>query len=121
MQQADSLTHRAARLRQLRLYRTVANVYPALLAMALAVLVFRWMFPWLFSALVYVWAADIVVLLVFAVPWLLISWAFASGKIRCPACEAPFTSRFHLWVPKACEHCGCQITIGRNGAPSGNH
>jgi len=108
----------SARVRQLRLYRALANVYPALLAMALLVVVFRWMFPWLFSVLIYVWAADIVALILLAVPWLLVSWGFTSGKIRCPACQAPFTTRFHLWVPQACDNCGCRIGAAGTATPS---
>lgn len=99
-----------ARLRQLRLYRLLANSYIPLLAAALAVLVFRFVFPWLFTRLIIVWSADAVLLVVLAIPWLLLSWAFASGKIKCPSCEARFACRFHLWVPRACESCGYDIT-----------
>jgi hypothetical protein len=115
MERPGSLTPMPASVRRLRLYRGITNVYPALLALALAVLAFRWLFPWLFSVLVYIWAADAVVLVVLAVPWLLVSWAFALGKIKCPACEAPFASRFHLWVPKACQSCGCDVSAPQTG------
>jgi hypothetical protein len=108
----------AVRARQLRVYRALANVYPALLAMALVVLVFRWLFPWLFSVLIYIWAADLIVLMVLAVPWLLVSWAFSSGRIKCPACNAAFAPRFHLWVPHACQSCGCKIGTHRAAATS---
>jgi hypothetical protein len=118
MEQAGSLQRTTARFRRLRLYRGLVNVYPSLLAVALAVLVFRWMFPWLFSALVYVWAVDAFLLLVLAVPWLLASWAFAFGKIKCPACDAPFASKLHLLVPKTCENCGCNVTAPRITATS---
>ena len=100
-------------VRRLRLYRRLVNVYPSLLVIALAVLVFRWMFPWVFSVLVYVWTVDAFLVLVLAVPWLLVSWAFAFGKIKCPACEGPFASRFYLLVPKACERCGCDISAAQ--------
>jgi hypothetical protein len=120
MGQAGSLQRASARFRRLRLYRGLANVYPSLLAVALAVLVFRWMFPWLFSVLVYVWTVDASLLLVLAVPWLLVSWAFAFGKIKCPACQGAFASKFHLLVPKACENCGCDITTPRITETSNN-
>jgi hypothetical protein len=113
----DSLT---ARVRRLRLYRLLANSFPALLALALAVVVFRWMFPWLFSALVFVWSAEGFLLVVLAVPLLVIRWALALGKIKCPACGAPFASRFQLWVPKACQTCGYDITAPHKGATSAN-
>ena len=109
MEQSFSLKPMAARWRRLRLYRGLVNVYPALLAIAVAVLVFRWMFPWLFSVLVYVWAADVSVLILLAAPWLLASWAFALGRIKCPSCDRPFASRFHLWVPRTCQNCGCDV------------
>lgn len=99
-----------ARLRQLRFYRQLANAFIPLLAAALAVLVFRFMFPWTFTRLIILWTADVLLLVVLTIPWLLLSWAFASGKIKCPSCEARFACRFHLWVPKACESCGYDIT-----------
>jgi hypothetical protein len=104
-----------------RSYRLLANSFTALLAFALLLLVLRWMFPWLLSALVLVWSADAFLLLVLAVPWLLVSWAFGLGKIKCPSCEAPFASRFHLWVPKACDHCGYDVTAPANRATSNKH
>jgi hypothetical protein len=58
-------------------------------------------------------------LLVFAVPWLLVSCAFALGKIKCPLCDAPFASKFHMWVPKTCQTCGYDITAP-NRATSNN-
>lgn len=110
----------SAHLRRLRIYRSLVNAFAPLLAIALAVLAFRWVFPWLFSLLVYVWTADAFLLLALAIPWLLISCAFAAGRIKCPSCEAPFASRFHLWVPKACQSCGYDITAAGNGATSAN-
>jgi len=98
------------RARRLRSYRLLVNSFTPLLAIALLVVVLRWTVPPLLSLLVYVWTADAFLLAVLAVPWLLVSWALALGKIKCPACEAPFTSRFHLWVPKTCQHCGYDIT-----------
>jgi hypothetical protein len=105
-------------VRRLRIYRLLANAFPALLAVALAVLVFRWMFPWLFSALEWVWSADALLLLVLAIPWLLVSWGLALGKITCPSCEAAFATKLHLWVPKTCQSCGYDITAPQNGATS---
>lgn len=119
MQQSASLLTLNARVRRLRSYRLLTNAFAPLVAVALAVLVFRWMFPWLFSLMVDVWKVDAVLLVVFAVPWLVLSGAFALGKIKCPSCAAPFASRFHLWVPKACECCGYDITAPESGAASG--
>jgi len=79
--------------------------------------VFRFVFPWIFSRLLIIWTADALLLLVLTVPWLLVSWAFASGKIKCPSCEAPFTHKFHLWVPGSCVSCGYDVTAGHT-APS---
>jgi len=120
MEQSGSLPSLTARVRRLRIYRLLANAFAPLLAVALAVIVFRWMFPWLFSLLVYVWTADAFLLLVLAIPWLLVSCAFALGRIKCPLCDAPFASKFHLWVPKACQSCGSDITTPKNGATSNN-
>jgi hypothetical protein len=107
-----------ARVRRLRIYRLLANSFPALLAVAVAVLVFRWVFPWTFSVLTFVWTADALLLLALAVPWLLVSGALALGKIKCPSCDAPFASSFHLWVPKACQSCGYEIDPPKNGVTS---
>jgi hypothetical protein len=118
MEQSGSLSPLTARVRRLRIYRWLANAFAPLLAVALAVIVFRWLFPWLFSLLVLVWTADAFLLVVLAIPWLLVSWAFALGTIKCPLCEAPFAAKFHLWVPKACQSCGYDITAAKNGASS---
>lgn len=116
MGQSSSLPGLTARVRRLRIYRLLANSFPPLLAVALAVLVFRWMFPWLFSALELIWIADAFLLLVLTIPWLLVSWGLALGKIKCPSCEAAFATKFHLWVPKTCQTCGYDITAPQNGA-----
>jgi len=120
MEQSGSLPGLKARVRRLRVYRLLANSFPALLAVAFAVLVFRWTFPLLFSALVFIWTADAFLLVVLAVPWLIVSWALALGKIKCPSCDGPFATKFHLWIPKACQTCGYDITAPHNGAPSNN-
>lgn len=119
MEQPGSLPLLTARVRRLRIYRSLANAFVPLLAVALAVLAFWWLFPWLFSLLVYVWTADAVLLVVIAIPWLVMSCAFALGRIKCPACDGPFASKFHLWVPKTCQGCGYDITAP-NGATSNN-
>jgi hypothetical protein len=118
MQPSDSLPQFTARVQRLRIYRLLANSYVPLLAVALAMLVFRWIFPWLFSVLAFIWTADAFLLVLLVVPWILVSWALASGKIKCPACDASFASKFHLWVPKACQSCGCDITAAKYGATS---
>jgi hypothetical protein len=120
MAQSGSSPSLTADLRRLRIYRSLANALAPLLAIALAVLVFRWVFPWLFSLLVVVWTADAFLLIALAIPWLLISCAFAAGRIKCPLCEAAFASRFHLWVPKACQSCGYDVTAPGNDATSDN-
>lgn len=120
MEPSSALARLTARVQRMRIYRLLANSFAPLLAVALAVLVFRWLFRWTFSVLVLVWTADAFLLVVLAVPWLLVSWAFALGTIKCPSCEAPFASKFHLWIPKACENCGYDITTPGNGATPNN-
>jgi hypothetical protein len=120
VEQSSSLPPLTARSRRLRIYRLVANSAAPLLAIALAILIFHWMFPRLFSLLVLVWTADALVLAVVAIPWLLVSYAFAKGRIKCPRCDAPFASKFHLWVPKACQGCGYDVTAPKNVATSNN-
>lgn len=120
MEQFRSLPSITVRLRRLRTYRLLANALVPLLVVALAVLVFRWMFPWTFSLVVDVWSADAVLLLILAIPWLLVSGAFALGKVKCPSCEGPFTARFHLWIPKACQCCGYDVTAPASAAPTGH-
>ena len=119
MEPSASLPRFAARVRRLRNYRLLANSFVPLLLVALAVILSRWMFPRLFSVLVLVWTADAVLLVVLAVPWLLVSWALALGKITCPSCDSAFASKFHLWVPKACQNCGYDISAP-TGATSDN-
>jgi hypothetical protein len=110
MEQSASVLYLTARLRRLRIYRLLANSYVPLLSVAVVVLVFRLIFPRLFSVLAFIWTADIFLLAVLVAPWLLVTWALSSGKLRCPSCNGPFAAKFHLWVPKACQCCGYDIT-----------
>jgi hypothetical protein len=80
----------------------------------LTLFVFHWIFPYFFSVVVGLWTAEALLLLVSATLWALGSWAFASGKIRCPACAAPFAAKFHLWIPKTCQACGYDVTTSRS-------
>ena len=116
MERSGSLSTLTARVRRLRNYRLLANSFAVLFSIALAMIVFRWVFPWLFSVLVFVWTADAFLLAVLAVPWLLVSWGLALGKIKCPSCHAPFSSQVHLWFPKVCQSCGYDITAPKSGA-----
>ena len=121
MEQSGSSPSLTARVRRLQLYRLLANSYPVLLALAFVVVAFRWMFPWLFSVLVFIWTVDAFLLVVLAVPWLIVRWALALGKIKCPSCGAPFATKFHLWAPKTCQTCRYDITAPHKGPTSDNH
>jgi len=118
MEQPGFTPSLTARTRRLSLYRLIANSFAPLLAIALSVLVLRWTVPELFSVLVVIWTADAFLIVVLAIPWLLVTWAFISGAIKCPSCGAPFASKFHLWVPKACQSCGHDTAALRIGAAS---
>jgi hypothetical protein len=118
MEHPSSLPGLSTRVRRLRLYRLLTNSFVTLLAFALLLLLLRWLFPWIFAFLVLLWTADTILLVVLAVPWLLVSSGLALGRIVCPSCAAPFTSRFHLWVPKTCQKCGYDITALPKGATS---
>ena len=111
----------ADRVRRLRNYRLLANSFMPLVVLALVLIVFRSVFPWLFSVLTFIWSADTLLLVLLVVPWVLVSWALASGKARCPSCDAPFAGKFHLWVPKTCQSCGYDITAPKSGATSSDH
>jgi hypothetical protein len=115
MEQSASVARLTARVRRLRVYRLLANSYVPLLAVAAVVLVFRLIFPRLFSVLAFIWSADAFLLAVLVVPWLLVWRALSSGKIKCPSCNAPFAAKFHLWVPKDCQRCGYDITAPKYG------
>ena len=119
MVSADIVAQFEFRLRRLRSYRLLCNAAIPLLVAAVAVLVFRWMFPTLFGVLIWVWEADLVVLVLAAVVWLVVSWTFASGRVECPACAGPFTGHFHLWIPKTCQACGYDVTSAHNPAGPG--
>jgi hypothetical protein len=120
MEPSGRLTSLTERVRRVRAYRLLCNAFIPLVVVAVAVLVFRWMFPGLFSLLLWVWTADAVLLMVLLIPWLLVSFAFAHGRIRCPSCDAPFVSRFHLWIPKACQSCGYDVTVPGGHAAAGH-
>jgi|ERR1700722_640899 hypothetical protein len=119
-----ALAHLKARVRQLRTYRLLVNAFVPVLVMALAALAFRWVFPYLFSVLTWLWTTETLLLLALAVAWALGSWAFASGKFKCPACHAPFATKFHLWVRGTCQACGYDLAAsgddvahGKRGGP----
>jgi len=120
MEQPGFTAHLTARTRRLSIYRLLANSFVPLIAIALSVLVLRWAVPDLLSVLVAIWTADAFLIVVLAIPWLLVSWGFASGAIKCPLCGAPFASKFHLWVPKACQSCGHDTAALRIAATSSN-
>ena len=109
MEQFGSAPWSTARARRLRIYRLLANSFGPLLAVALLTIVLRWTFPPLLLALVVVWMAVAGLLVVLAVPWLLVSWGFAFGAIKCPSCGVAFAPRFTLWVPKNCRSCGYDV------------
>jgi hypothetical protein len=111
MERSDRLPQLLIRTRQLHSYRLLLNSLLLLLVIVLAALVFRWVFPYFFTVLLWLWTAEALLLVALAVVWCLGAWAFASGRIRCPACHAPFVAKFHLWVPKACQACGYDITV----------
>jgi hypothetical protein len=110
MERSDHLPPLLAHARHLQGYRRLVNSLLVLLVFALALLVFRWVFPYLFSVLLWLWTAEALVLVGLAIAWCLGSWAFASGKVKCPACRAPFATGFHLWVPRTCQACGYDVT-----------
>ena len=109
MAQFGSAPWSTARARRLRIYRLLANSFGPLLAVALLTIVLRWTFPPLLLAMVVVWMPVAALLVVLAVPWLLVSWGFALGAIKCPSCGVAFAPRFTLWVPKNCRSCGYDI------------
>jgi hypothetical protein len=121
MEHSASLSTLTARARRVRNYRLLVNALAPLLTIALSILVFRWVFPWLFSQLLYVWGAAALLALVLAIPWLLVACAFAWGKIKCPSCLGPFVRKFHLWVPKTCHICGYDVTAPEARPAPGEH
>jgi len=118
METSGSLPGFGMQLRRLRLYRLLVNSFVTLLALALVLLLIRWLLPWTFAALLFIWTADAIVLGVLAIPWLVVASALALGRMLCPACHAPFTSGFHLWVPRVCEKCGYDVTASLKDAAS---
>jgi hypothetical protein len=113
MQRSAQLPQPTLRTRHVRIKRQLVNSLVLLLVIVSALLLLHWEFPYLFSVLAWVWAADAFLLVVLAGLWALGSWAFASGKIVCPACSAPFATGFHLWIPKTCHACGFDVTAPR--------
>lgn len=50
-------------------------------------LVNSWTVPQILPVLAVIWTADAFLIVVLAIPWLLVSWAFSSGAINCPSCD----------------------------------
>jgi len=116
MEPAASHPQLNAQALQLRTYRALTNASILLLVVASALLVTHFVFPYLFSVLLRVWTVDALLVFVLAVAWLCGMWAFASGRIKCPACAAPFATGFHFWVPKTCQACGRDVTVPHGAA-----
>lgn len=120
MEKSGPLPASSALVSRLRLYRLLANAFVILAAFAVLLLLLRWLFPWTFALLVFLWTADAILLVALSIPWLVIVSALALGRVACPACHAPFTARFHLWVPKACAKCGYDLSARTRSVTSGN-
>lgn len=118
MKQFAPLPRPTVHTQHVRIGRRLVNSLVPLSVVVLTLLLLHWEFPYMFSVLAWVWAADAFFLLVIAVLWSFGSWTFASGRIKCPACSAPFATEFHLWISKTCHACGYDITAPQNGPTS---
>jgi hypothetical protein len=120
MEQSGSSPSPTARTWRLRIYRLLANSFAPLFAVLLLTAVVRWTLPQLIHVVVVVWAAAALLILVIALPWLAVSFGFASGAIKCPSCGAAFAPGFNFWVPKICHSCGYRTDGSDIGATSNN-
>jgi hypothetical protein len=98
-----------ARAKRLRLYRLVANSFWFLLGLILLANLLRWAIPQLGSILGYLFLPLGILMPLLGIPWLIISWGFSSGTIKCPSCDARFAPKFWPWVPKSCQNCHYDI------------
>jgi hypothetical protein len=98
-----------ARAKRLRLYRLVANSFWFLLGLILLANLMRWAIPQLGSILGYLFLPLGILMPLLGIPWLIISWGFSSGTIKCPSCDARFAPKFWPWVPKSCQNCHYDI------------
>jgi len=120
MQAPASAAILGARARDVRARRLLVNALLPLLVTAVGLLVFHWVFPYLFSVLVWLWTAEALFAVALAAVWCVGWWAFASGKIKCPACARPFAAKLHLWVPSACQTCGYDVTAPPDARVAGH-
>ena len=112
MEQSGSAPWSSARVRRLRFYRLLANLFIPLIGILFVTVALRWTLPQLLRVWVVIWSAVTLLVLLIALPWVLVSFGFALGGIKCPSCNASFAPGFRAWVPKICRSCGYNI-----GAP----
>jgi hypothetical protein len=98
-----------ARAKRLRLYRFLANSFWYWMVIGLIAGLLRWALPQLSDLVGYVAVPFAVFFGVLAIPWLLVSWGFQFGLIKCPACDRRFAPRFPPWIPKSCQNCHYDI------------
>ena len=99
----------AARAKRLRLYRLLAHSAWWFLGLILVANLLRWAIPQIGPILGYLFLPLSVLMVLLAIPWLLASWGFQFGLIKCPSCDARFAPKFPPWIPKACQNCGYDI------------
>jgi hypothetical protein len=98
-----------ARAKRLRLYRLIGNSFWYYAAICLLAGLLRWALPQLSDTVGFAFVPFAVLFVVLAIPWLIVSWGFQFGLIKCPSCDTRFAPRFPPWIPKACQNCHYDI------------
>jgi hypothetical protein len=75
-----------ARAKRLRLYRLLGNSFWYYAAICLLAGFLRWALPQLSDTVGFAFVSFAALFAVLAIPWLIVSWGFQFGLIKCPSC-----------------------------------
>ena len=98
-----------ARAKRLRFYRLLGNSFWYYLTICFLAALLRWAFPRLGDMVGLALVPFAALFAVLVIPWLIVSWCFQFGPIKCPSCDKRFAPRFPPWIPKACQNCHYDI------------
>jgi hypothetical protein len=104
-------------LRRFRLYRLVVNLWVHTVAYILFLNVLRALLP-SGTSLEWLWAPWGLAMLVWAIPWFVLSIGFLFGAIRCPLCGKSFGQRY-VWVTRRCSSCHKDVIAAASEGSAG--
>jgi hypothetical protein len=92
------------KVKRFRLMRFVVNLFVFTFAYIVLLNAIRWAVPSAKGVVEFLWAPWGIAMIVWVLPWFVLSVAFTFGAIRCPLCGNSFGRRYG-WVSRRCSSC----------------